>query len=161
MKSILITGMSGTGKSTVVAELAARGHHAIDLDSDAWSEWVQVDGNPTGANAGHDWLWNETKVAMLLAEATSETRFVSGCASNMGKFVGCFDEVVLLSAPIGIMLDRVRRRTNNPYGKQDAEIAQIKENVCLFEPQLRRIASREIDTTIPIRDVVETILKLQ
>jgi hypothetical protein len=30
-----------------------------------------------------------------------------------------------------------------------------------FEPQLRRIASHEIDTSLPIRDVVETILKLQ
>ena len=161
MKRILITGMSGTGKSTVVAELAARGHHAIDLDSDTWSEWVQVEGNPTGAKPGHDWLWNETKLAMLFAEATSETLFVSGCASNMARFVGCFDDVVLLSAPIGIMLDRVRLRTNNPYGKQDAEIAQIKENVRRFEPRLRRIASHEIDTTIPIRDVLEAILKLQ
>jgi shikimate kinase len=161
VKRILITGMSGTGKSTVVAELAARGHRALDLDSDAWSEWVQVDGNPTGANPGHDWLWNETKVATLLAEDTAETLFISGCASNMGKFVGCFDDVVLLSAPIGTMLDRVRLRTNNPYGKQAAEIAQIKENVRLFEPRLRRIASHEIDTSLPIRDVVETILKLQ
>ena len=161
MRPILITGMSGTGKSTVVAELAARGHHAIDLDSDTWSEWVQVDGNPTGANPGHDWLWNETKLAMLLAEDLSETLFVCGCASNMGKFVGRFDDVVLLSAPIGIMLDRVRLRTNNPYGKQDLEIAQIKENVRRFEPRLRRIASHEIDTSLPIRDVLETILKLQ
>ena len=161
MRRVLITGMSGTGKSTVVAELAARGHHAIDLDSDAWSGWVQVDGNPTGANPGHDWLWNETKLAMLLAEDISETLFVSGCASNMGKFIGYFDNVVLLSAPIGVMLDRVRLRTNNPYGKQDVEIAQIKENVRRFEPRLRRIASHEIDTSLPIRDVLETILKLQ
>jgi shikimate kinase len=161
VKRILITGMSGTGKSTVVAELAARGHRAIDLDSDTWSEWVQVEGNPAGANPGHDWLWNETKLAMLLAEDISETLFVSGCASNMGKFVGRFDDVVLLSAPIGVMLDRVRHRTNNPYGKQDTEIAQIKENVRQFEPRLRRIASQEIDTSLPIRDVLETILKLQ
>jgi shikimate kinase len=161
VKRILITGMSGTGKSTVVAELAARGHHAIDLDSDTWSEWVQVDGNPTGANSGHDWLWNETKLAILLAEDSSETLFVSGCASNMGKFVRRFDDVVLLSAPIGVMLDRVRLRTNNPYGKQDVEIAQIKENVRRFEPRLRLIASQEIDTSLPIRDVLEKILKLQ
>ena len=74
---------------------------------------------------------------------------------------GYFDNVVLLSAPIGVMLDRVRLRTNNPYGKQDVEIAQIKENVRRFEPRLRRIASHEIDTSLPIRDVLETILKLQ
>ena len=34
MKQVLITGMSGTGKSTVVRALAARGYRAIDLDCD-------------------------------------------------------------------------------------------------------------------------------
>ncbi len=62
MKRVLITGMSGTGKSAAVAELVARGYNAVDLDSDEWSEWVPVDGNPTGANPGHDWMWREDSV---------------------------------------------------------------------------------------------------
>jgi predicted GTPase len=33
MKRILITGMSGTGKSSAIRELLARGHHAHDLDT--------------------------------------------------------------------------------------------------------------------------------
>jgi dephospho-CoA kinase len=32
VKRVLITGMSGTGKSTVIAELAARGYNAADTD---------------------------------------------------------------------------------------------------------------------------------
>ena len=40
---ILITGMSGTGKSSVIAELLARGHHAHDLDTAEWSEWTTAD----------------------------------------------------------------------------------------------------------------------
>jgi len=40
------------------------------------------------------------------------------------------------------------------------EIARIKENVRRFDPRLRRIASHEIDSSLPIRDVLETILKL-
>lgn len=35
----LITGMSGTGKSTLIAALAARGHAAVDLDAPAYSEY--------------------------------------------------------------------------------------------------------------------------
>jgi len=31
---ILVTGMSGTGKSAVLAELAHRGHQTIDTDYD-------------------------------------------------------------------------------------------------------------------------------
>ena len=39
---ILVTGMSGTGKSTVLVELARRGYRVIDTDYDGWSE------NPDG-----------------------------------------------------------------------------------------------------------------
>jgi dephospho-CoA kinase len=42
MKRVLITGMSGTGKSTVILELAARGYKAVDLDSDEFSEWTPI-----------------------------------------------------------------------------------------------------------------------
>ena len=34
----LITGMSGTGKSAVIQELASRGYPAHDLDTPEWSE---------------------------------------------------------------------------------------------------------------------------
>jgi dephospho-CoA kinase len=37
MTRVLITGMSGTGKSTALAELARRGHRVVDADLSAWS----------------------------------------------------------------------------------------------------------------------------
>jgi predicted ATPase len=43
VKRVLLTGMSGTGKSTLIGELAARGYKAVDLDADEWSEWVDVE----------------------------------------------------------------------------------------------------------------------
>ena len=42
MKRVLITGMSGTGKSTVIAELAARGYKAVDVDEPEFSVLVSV-----------------------------------------------------------------------------------------------------------------------
>lgn len=42
MTRVLITGMSGTGKSTVIAELAARGYHVVDADEEGCSEIVAV-----------------------------------------------------------------------------------------------------------------------
>ena len=38
MKRVLITGMSGGGKSSVIQELVARGYQAHDLDTPEWSE---------------------------------------------------------------------------------------------------------------------------
>src|SRR5215469_11582320 len=42
VKRVLITGMSGTGKSSVIHQLAARGFDAVDLDCDEFSHWVEV-----------------------------------------------------------------------------------------------------------------------
>ena len=42
MKRILITGMSGTGKSAVIVELMRRGYRAIDLDTPEWSHWIDA-----------------------------------------------------------------------------------------------------------------------
>ena len=33
---MLVTGMSGTGKSTVLAELGRRGHRVVDTDAPGW-----------------------------------------------------------------------------------------------------------------------------
>ena len=52
MKRVLLTGMSGTGKSTVIGELRARGYSAVDMDEPGWSE----DG-PDG-----DWVWREDHI---------------------------------------------------------------------------------------------------
>ena len=43
MKRVLITGMSGTGKSVVIQELIGRGYRAYDLDTPEWSEWIDAD----------------------------------------------------------------------------------------------------------------------
>ena len=48
MKRVLLTGMSGTGKSSVIRELAARGFKAIDTDSDEWSAFVIAHVRPGG-----------------------------------------------------------------------------------------------------------------
>ena len=35
---VLVTGMSGTGKSTALVELARRGHRVVDTDYGGWTE---------------------------------------------------------------------------------------------------------------------------
>jgi hypothetical protein len=48
MTRVLITGMSGTGKSTALVELARRGHQVVDADLSAWS--IEV-ASPDGSGA--------------------------------------------------------------------------------------------------------------
>lgn len=41
MAVVLVTGMSGTGKSTALAELERRGYDVVETDGDEWSEWFE------------------------------------------------------------------------------------------------------------------------
>jgi dephospho-CoA kinase len=160
VQKVLLTGMSGTGKSAVIHELAARGYKAIDTDADEWCEWVNVaadDGRP-GATAGPDWVWREDRIRRLLSTDDAEVLFVSGCKTNQGKFYPQFDHIVLLSAPADVLLERLATRTTNPYGKIPEELARILRHVQTVEPLLRSAASLEVDTSVPVEEVVEAIL---
>ena len=146
---ILVTGMSGTGKSSVLQELKRRGHRAVDTDSDDWCEWVMDElGEP-------DWMWREGRMAALLAGHTDGTLFVAGCKSNQGQFYPQFDAVVLLSAPAAVLLERLATRTTNDYGKSPQERALVLEHLATVEPLLRATATAEIDATQPLSVVAD------
>lgn len=87
--AILVTGMSGVGKSTALAGLSRRGFSTVDTD---YGPWIHVvDGEP---------LWREPLVEELLARPRESALFVQGTVANQGRFYHRFDAVVLLSAPI-------------------------------------------------------------
>ena len=69
MKRVLITGMSGTGKTVVIQELAARGYRAHDLDPPQWSESIDSEASdPLTQSQGKDWIWQAARVRALLSE---------------------------------------------------------------------------------------------
>ena len=139
--------MSGTGKSTALAELARRGFRVVDTDEPGWSVWR--DGEQ---------VWREDRMSELLSTDAAATLFVSGCVSNQGRFYDRFDAVVLLSAPAEVILDRIETRTTNDYGKTSAERRLVLDDLDSVEPRLRATCTHEIDATRPIGDVVETLI---
>lgn len=160
MQRILITGMSGTGKSSVVAALAARGYQAIDADG--ISELVDVDhGETTGVGGGRDWVWNEERIREILAGdgmGNEDVLFLVGCSPNQGAFYPQFDQVILLSAPAEVIVDRLTNRTNTPFGQRPGEIERTLQIQREIEPLLRMGADAEIDTCLPLDQVVAAIL---
>lgn len=150
MTRLLLTGMSGTGKSSVIRELKRKGIPAIDMDDPGWSV----------RNAEGHQLWREDRIAEALNSHRDEPLVVSGCAENQVKFYPHFKHIVLLSAPVNLIKMRLAERLDNPYGKQPQELSEVLDQISWIEPLLRQSATREIITTIPLDQVVATVVSL-
>ena len=129
MSRVLVTGMSGAGKSTILDELRRRGLVAVDTDYDGWEM-------PNGT-------WDEPRMDRLLAR--HQDIVVSGTVENQVSFYDRFEHIVLLSAPLKVLMQRLKDRVNNPYGKSSAERTEIERYVETVEPLLRRGATAELD----------------
>jgi shikimate kinase len=158
---VLITGMSGTGKTAVIHELHARGFAAIDLDTPEWSHWV--DAAPTDGLTpaeGKDWVWQEDHVRALLSVPHDGVLFISGCAENMHRLYPLIDRIILLSAPIDTIMARLEKRSADGYGHTPEERARIAALITTIEPLLREAAHHEINTSEPVANAVDRILRL-
>ena len=144
---VLITGMAGAGKSTLVRELRRRGYVAYDADEDGFSE-PRADGR---------WGWRADLVAELLAQDRTGPLFFAGCSEEQVDLP--FDYRVLLTAPREVLVQRLRTRTGNAYGREGAELARVLADHDEIEPLLRRSADLVLTTTAPTAEVADRLLR--
>ncbi len=85
---------------------------------------------------------------------------ISGTVENQGLFYDRFEQVVLLSAPVEVLIERVAKRTNNPYGRRTDQQSEIRHYIAEVEPLLRRGASVELDGRRPLAELADAIEKL-
>ena len=98
--------MSGTGKSSVVRELVARGFK-LSTSTKGWSDPL-----PDGRQ-----MWREDAVQALLATEDADVLFVAGCEENQAQFHAQFDHIILLSAPLEVVAGRLAIRTSTPTAR--------------------------------------------
>jgi shikimate kinase len=144
MARILVTGMSGTGKTSVLDELGRRGRLTLDTDYDGW---VLSDGT-----------WDEPRMSRFLAD--HDEVIIAGTVDNQAAFYDRFDHVVLFSAPFDVISERVASRSNNPYGSSSRERKEIEANLKKFEPLLRNGATVELDARLPVAKLADELDRL-
>jgi adenylate kinase family enzyme len=147
MTAVLLTGMSGVGKSTVLRELAARGILTVDTD---YGDWIEaIDGER---------LWREGAIGSLLA-AEAEI-VIAGTVANQGRFYDRFDAIVLLTVPAEEALRRIAARTTNDWGKRPEEEVAVLHDFAEVEPLLRSGATHVLDGQRPVAETADAVVAL-
>ena len=141
--------MSGVGTSSILESLKKEGYNVVDTDYGYTKYDDEI----------KEVIWDESKITQLIETYKDSDLFISGCYSNQGKFYQYFDYIVLITARLDVMLERVAKRVSNPYGKSPKEITEIIDNYYHVLPLLRKRADLLIDTTDKKNTAVCDILK--
>lgn len=104
--------------------------------------------------------WREDAIGRLLNAEDADVLFVAGCEENQVRFHPRFDLIILLSAPGEVLAERLASRTTNSFGRAPGELDRVLEDLQAVEPLLRKAATYEVRTTVPLGNVVAEVLRL-
>lgn len=163
----LITGVAGTGKSSVATELKKRGCAAYDADAGfsyyadkLTGEKVVRPANPNLEWYGrHERVFSENVLNNLFKKYINEQLFICSITANQAKFYADFDRIFLLTAPDETIIKRLQSRTNNHFGKHPLELSRVITRHKEFDNDLLSAGAIAVDSTQPIGAVVDQILE--
>lgn len=145
---VLITGLSGVGKSTVLEALRGRGWHTVDTDEDGL-----VDEHPDRTE-----LRLPEILVILEQPHTDRPLVVAATGEGQGRLYPLVDHVVLLTAPWPVLEERLLSRAGNDFGKDPGELERIRADLEEHEPLLHRGADLVLDTSqVTLATVVDRI----
>lgn len=168
-KIYYVTGVSGTGKSTVTKELNKRGIMAIDQDSKEYGlcSWKH---NETMRDAkfeygigkkfleANDWYCDIEKLKKILSD-NEKISFVCGVSANQGQYLNLFDKIFLLQCSSNVLVKRIDGREDHQFGKHPSEKEHILNWYKDFEENLISKGAITINNDNSINFVVDEILK--
>jgi len=170
---ILITGIAGSGKTSVIKELRSRGYTALDLDDCYVCTYVNKQtGKPAKyiEGAGREWIENHRwivvtskLVALLEALPKDEEVFIAGKIAKIQaeEMTDIFDITFLLQPHDSVIHDRLRTRTTNRdnFAKEEDERDSIVKNRHEFERACVESGALVLENHGTVQDLVEAILE--
>ena len=160
----LITGNSGSGKSSVSEELRQRGYEVYDAD-EGFGHWVHKESGdictsrPAANRQDYYWVWDIDKIERLLKDAGGKNMFFCGLATNQDRLYKDFDKILVLDCDLETIKSRLKNRQNNPFGKRPDDLDWVRDTHKRLQPELQEVGAINVDATLPLDDVVGQILE--
>jgi adenylate kinase family enzyme len=168
MSAVLITGMSGAGKSTIAGELARRGLVAIDADNDPLlARSVDSAGNVVEEEPApdfawldrHSWAWDPARLDEVIRAAGPAQLYVCGGAANELELADRFTHMFLLELDEPTMLARLDLPDrDNEWGRIGDTREYMRRRLAGYQDQLRAFGVIPVDARQPVGQVVDQIL---
>ena len=121
VRNYLVEGVSGTGKTSVCRELARRGHHAINGDTELAYQGDPETGEPIHTVTHEHHIWDVSRVEALVGDQRESATFFCGGSRNFSKFIDLFDEVFVLDIDLDTLHRRLDQRPHGEWGSKPAE----------------------------------------
>jgi dephospho-CoA kinase len=171
MPLIYITGIAGSGKTTVRNELRRRGYQAFGTDEDQLAFFYN---NQTGKplkqsipaairtpewRLKHTWKAARTEVEKLKENAKDEPVFLCGVVANdTTELWDLFETVMALTINEETLRHRITTRTNDDFGKPPHEFALLLNWQKTAREDYQKLGAIIIDAIQPVEAVVDAIL---
>jgi len=164
---ILLTGMSGAGKTTTLAELQKHGYLVVDLDATGLCEWKNIETGekteygPNGKDYAwltkHGWYCDIEKFKLFLSCIREDKIvFIAGMTENLKEFSKIFDKIFIIGAENKVIEKRLIERTNNHFAKKEDERLFMFKHTQELLNQLENPI--EIDTNKKPESVAQSVL---
>lgn len=172
MALIYITGIPGTGKSTIRKELLRRGYKALggaednlaafydNETSERIDGWIPADKRTPEWLNSHTWKISRRDLEQLCVSAKNETVYICAVTANdIEELWDLFDKVFALHIDEETLRQRLAERTNNDVGKVSHELEAILSRQKSARQLYESHGAVIIDATKPVNEVVDTIIR--
>lgn len=173
MSLIYITGIEGSGKTTVCKELKRRGYEAYDIDEDKIAaiyntKTDQFDLYPRDPSertlewrSNHQWRIKDECIKEIAREAYHKDIYLCGTAQNEEAYVGQFKMIIALSCSLQTIIHRLEsRKGHNTYGKSLVEQQAVKVKYRDTVSYYKKLGAITINSEQTITSLADQIISL-